>query len=407
MADPTCEILLLAEPALGSRPDLQSLRARRRPGRGSVSTPSVLCLSAPADHGLDDLASNAPAWDAAGSAPGRSARPRPRRRRRARPGSCTSSRPDGRAGLAIAERWRIPYLLSVVEFPRRDFRLRLSRAWCRGLVVPGRELAEALVGEFGVPGRSIHEIARGVAARRARIGRSTRARPGPCRRGGGATGLELGVLHLPQRREKSGRRRGRRRVPHRRRGGGRGGPEASGRAAQDRRAADLRRRGPDRPDVLERSRRLLPDLGCPHRRATAPAGDGQRHPVDRHGRRGAPVAGRATGETGLVVPPGDSSAAGRGRSSTCSGIERGTARLRVGPPSRASSIITRIDRPNDSMPHSIGSVALEAGLDGLRTRGWPAGSWPSTARRSRASALGRRRMALPGSRRNLSGQARS
>ena len=64
--------------------------------------------------------------------------------------------------LAIAERWRIPYLLAVDDFPRRDFRFRLSRAWCRGLIVPNRELAVVLTREFGVPSRTIHEISRGV-----------------------------------------------------------------------------------------------------------------------------------------------------------------------------------------------------------------------------------------------------
>jgi glycosyltransferase involved in cell wall biosynthesis len=65
--------------------------------------------------------------------------------------------------LAIAERWRIPYLLALEDFPRRDFRFRLSRAWCRGLIVPNRELAVVLTREFAVPARSIHEVSWGVA----------------------------------------------------------------------------------------------------------------------------------------------------------------------------------------------------------------------------------------------------
>src|SRR5438105_3807964 len=38
------------------------------------------------------------------------------------------------AGLEIAERWQIPYLLTVEEFLPPGGRFRLSRAWCRGLV---------------------------------------------------------------------------------------------------------------------------------------------------------------------------------------------------------------------------------------------------------------------------------
>jgi len=66
------------------------------------------------------------------------------------------------AGLDIAERWQIPYLLSVDEFPRRDARLRLSRAWCRGLIATNPELAEALVREYGVPPHFLWIVPRGI-----------------------------------------------------------------------------------------------------------------------------------------------------------------------------------------------------------------------------------------------------
>jgi glycosyltransferase involved in cell wall biosynthesis len=66
-------------------------------------------------------------------------------------------------GLAIAERWRIPYLLGVDEFPGKVARLRLSRHWCRGLVATNRELALALVRDFGIPRQAIHEILPGVS----------------------------------------------------------------------------------------------------------------------------------------------------------------------------------------------------------------------------------------------------
>lgn len=66
------------------------------------------------------------------------------------------------AGLDIAERWHIPYMLTVDEFPRRDARLRLSRAWCRGLIATNPELAEALVRDYGVPPRFLWIVPRGI-----------------------------------------------------------------------------------------------------------------------------------------------------------------------------------------------------------------------------------------------------
>jgi glycosyltransferase involved in cell wall biosynthesis len=65
-------------------------------------------------------------------------------------------------GLAIAERWRIPYLLCVDEFPGKAARLRLSRNWCRGLIVNNPELGVALARDFGIPPGAIHPVARGV-----------------------------------------------------------------------------------------------------------------------------------------------------------------------------------------------------------------------------------------------------
>src|SRR5436305_2199711 len=67
------------------------------------------------------------------------------------------------AGLEVAERWQLPYLLTVDEFPGRDDRLRLSRAWCRGIVATGPELARALARDYGVPGRMIHQVPRGIS----------------------------------------------------------------------------------------------------------------------------------------------------------------------------------------------------------------------------------------------------
>ena len=66
------------------------------------------------------------------------------------------------AGLDIAERWHVPYVLTVDEFPRRDAKLRLSRAWCRGLITTNPELAQALVRDYGVPPRFLWIIPRGI-----------------------------------------------------------------------------------------------------------------------------------------------------------------------------------------------------------------------------------------------------
>ena len=66
------------------------------------------------------------------------------------------------AGLDIAERWHVPYVLTVDEFPRRDARLRLSRAWCRGLIATNPELAEALVRDYGVPPDFLWIVPRGI-----------------------------------------------------------------------------------------------------------------------------------------------------------------------------------------------------------------------------------------------------
>ena len=67
------------------------------------------------------------------------------------------------AGLDLAERWRVPYVMAVDEFPRRDARLRLSRARCRGLIATNLELAEALVRDYGVPPDFLWIIPRGIA----------------------------------------------------------------------------------------------------------------------------------------------------------------------------------------------------------------------------------------------------
>ena len=162
MADVGCEVLLLAD-RLSGRADLESLRGLADGLARLGHDPSVLCSSAPTDHGLDDLTECpglARPWQRPWAVRGLDLGEAHGRRRVMHVLASRMAEP----ALAIAERYRIPYLLGVEEFPRRDARFRLSRSWCRGLVVPNRELAAVLVGEFAIPPRAIHEVGRGVAA---------------------------------------------------------------------------------------------------------------------------------------------------------------------------------------------------------------------------------------------------
>jgi len=161
MADAACDILFLAG-RLGGRDEIQSLRSLvdrlRRLGHES----RVICLSAGPDHGLPGLF-EAPGlarrwrlpWAARGlGLDGETGRPRVLH---------VLGAEMADAGVEVAERWRLPYLLTIDEFPRRDARVRISRAWCRGLVATNPELAASLTREFGIPGRLIRTIARGIA----------------------------------------------------------------------------------------------------------------------------------------------------------------------------------------------------------------------------------------------------
>lgn len=66
------------------------------------------------------------------------------------------------AGLAVAEHWGVPYLVSIDEFPPPEARLRFSRRWARGVVVSGADLAEELRQQFGVPTEWIEVIPPGL-----------------------------------------------------------------------------------------------------------------------------------------------------------------------------------------------------------------------------------------------------
>ena len=160
MAEVGCEVFFLVD-RLGARSEVESLR---RLGEGLARFGhdcNVLCSSAPADHGLDDLV-ECPGlgrrWQIPWAIRGLELGDEPVKARIMH----VRSSDLAEAALAIAERWKIPHLFELEEFPRRDLKLRLSRAWCRGLIVPNRELTEALVRDFGIPGEIIHEADLGL-----------------------------------------------------------------------------------------------------------------------------------------------------------------------------------------------------------------------------------------------------
>ena len=160
MAVDGCDVLLLAG-RLGGRAEVEPVRRLIEGLTRLGHDCRVLCLSAPGDHGLDDLV-ECPGlgrrWQRPWSVRGLDLEEEPGK---ARIMHALSSR-LAEVALTVSERWRIPYLLDVEEFPRRDFRLRLSRAWSRGLVVPNGELAGALRRDYGIPVEAIHQVHRGV-----------------------------------------------------------------------------------------------------------------------------------------------------------------------------------------------------------------------------------------------------
>lgn len=65
-------------------------------------------------------------------------------------------------GLALAERWRTPYVLSVDDYLPVGARLRLSRHWCRGVVASSEALASELVESVGLPRRAVNVVLPGL-----------------------------------------------------------------------------------------------------------------------------------------------------------------------------------------------------------------------------------------------------
>ncbi len=93
--------------------------------------------------------------------------------RNLRPGDGWLKRPDllhvlsakmSAVGLAIADRWQIPYVQTVDDFLTHGDRLRLSRRWCRALVAASRDLADDLVRGWGVPASLLTVVHPGIEA---------------------------------------------------------------------------------------------------------------------------------------------------------------------------------------------------------------------------------------------------
>lgn len=55
------------------------------------------------------------------------------------------------AALALAERWGVPYVLTVDDYPGPGSRLRVSRHWCRRLIAASHALADELTQQLDVP----------------------------------------------------------------------------------------------------------------------------------------------------------------------------------------------------------------------------------------------------------------
>jgi glycosyltransferase involved in cell wall biosynthesis len=66
-------------------------------------------------------------------------------------------------GLAIADHWRIPYLLTVDEFLPPGGRIGVSRRWCRGFSAPSDALAADLTRALAVPADFLTVIRPGIA----------------------------------------------------------------------------------------------------------------------------------------------------------------------------------------------------------------------------------------------------
>jgi glycosyltransferase involved in cell wall biosynthesis len=64
--------------------------------------------------------------------------------------------------LELAERWRLPYLVTIDDFPPPRFRLRLSERWCQGLITHDGDVAQDLIAGMRVPPDRVSVIPFGI-----------------------------------------------------------------------------------------------------------------------------------------------------------------------------------------------------------------------------------------------------
>ena len=161
MADVGCDVIFLAGRLTG-RDDVRGLKALIVRLERLGHTARVICLRSMADHSLPNLA-ECPGlgrrwqipWAARSLGPLEEA-DRPRLIH-------VLNASMAEASLELAERWRLPYLLTVDEFPEPSGRLRLSRNWCRGLLSTNAELTTSLTREMAVPAALIQTLPRSIA----------------------------------------------------------------------------------------------------------------------------------------------------------------------------------------------------------------------------------------------------
>jgi glycosyltransferase involved in cell wall biosynthesis len=80
------------------------------------------------------------------------------------------------ASIALAETAALPYIQTVSRFGTLASGLRLSRRWCRRIVVPNPDLADELIDELGVPADGIAVVRPGMTPYPPRTSRTTDAR---------------------------------------------------------------------------------------------------------------------------------------------------------------------------------------------------------------------------------------
>lgn len=66
------------------------------------------------------------------------------------------------AALDLGEHWCLPYYASIRDFLRDEATIRISKRWCRGLIVPSEEAADDLKTTMGIPSTLLKVVRPGV-----------------------------------------------------------------------------------------------------------------------------------------------------------------------------------------------------------------------------------------------------